>query len=229
MRREAVEVFYSNAHLDFYDNNLGSILSFLRDVLPREGLSRLRRLEFTMTEAQCEGWAGGAVASGYSAAMLERQVAVPYWGGGPAPRFDYMNDWRAVMAFLAQHADLSRLSITVEMGECTWSFVEDTMFWEDSPDLSMFRFIYDFYVDVATAMCSLKGLGRLTLELSAFEQMRPWLEREVLGYERQCPLNSPRDRRLEEDLWRRPRFYQVVPRWHDASQRLEGSNYKPAP
>lgn len=229
MRREAVEVFYSNAHLDFYDNNLGSTLSFLRDVLPREGLSRLRRLEFTMTEAQCEGWAGGAVASGYSAAMLERQVAVPYWGGGPAPRFDYRNDWRAVMAFLAQHADLPRLSITVEMGECTWSFVEDTMFWEDSPDLSMFRFIYDFYVDVATAMCSLKGLGGLKLELSAFEQMRPWLEREVIGYERQCALNSPRDRRLEEDLWRRPRFYQVVPRWHDASQRLEGSNYKPAP
>lgn len=68
---------------DFSNDNLGSMLSFLRDILPREGLSRLRRLTFTMTEAQCEGWAGGAVASGYPASMLERQVAVPYWGGGP--------------------------------------------------------------------------------------------------------------------------------------------------
>lgn len=52
-----------------------------------------------MTEAQCEGWADGAVASGYPAGMLERQVAGPYWGGGLAPRFDYKNDWRAIMPF----------------------------------------------------------------------------------------------------------------------------------
>lgn len=55
MRREAVEVFYSNAHFDFSNDNLGLMLSFLRDIIPREGLSRLRRLTFTMTEAQCEG------------------------------------------------------------------------------------------------------------------------------------------------------------------------------
>lgn len=228
MRREAIDVFYSNVHLDFYNVDLGTTLSFLRDVLPREGLSRLRRLTFTMTEAQCEGWAGGAVASGYPASMLER-VARPYWGGGPAPQFDYKNDWRAIVALLAEHADLPRLSITVEMGECTWTFFEDTLMWDDSPDLSWFRFIYDFYVDVATAMCSLKGLGAVNFELSAFEQVRPWLEREVLGYERERTLESPHARRLEADLWQRPRFYQVVPPWHDVNHRLEGSNYKADP
>lgn len=111
------------------------------------------------------------------------------------------------------------------MGECAWEFIEDTLMWEDSPDLSMFRFIYDFYIDVATAMCSLKGLGGVKLELGAFDQLRPWLERQVLGYEQKRTLQSALARRLEEDLWRRPRFYQVVPPWHDMNQRLEGSNY----
>lgn len=161
--------------------------------------------------------------------MLERQVAVPYWGGGPVPYYDHKNDWRAIVAFLAEHADLPQLSITIEMGECAWAFIEDTLMWEDSPDLSMFRFIYDFYIDVATAMCSLKGLGGVKLELGAFDQLRPWLEREVLGYEQKRTLQSALARRLEEDLWRRPRFYQVVPPWHDMNQRLEGSNYQPDP
>lgn len=229
MRCEALDVFYSNAHFDFYNNNLGSTLSFLRDVLPREGLSRLRRLDFTMTEAQCEGWAHGAVASGYPAGMLEQQVAVPYWGGGPAPRFDYKNDWRAIMTLLAEHTDLPRLSITVDMSDCAWVFIEDTLGWEDDPDLTMFRFIYDFNIDVATAMCSLKGVGEVKLKLCTFQQLRPWLEREVLGYERKRTLQTPQARRLEEILWQRPRFYQVVPPWHDMNRRLEGSNYKPDP
>jgi hypothetical protein len=227
MRREAIEVFYSDACFDFYNNDLGSTLSFLRDVLPREGLSQLRRIRFTMTEAQCEGWAGGAVASGYPARMLESQVAVPYWGGGPAPRLDHKADWRAVIAVLAARADLPRLTVTIEMGECAWAFVEDTLMWEEPPDLSMFRFIYDFYMDVATAMCALKGLGGLDLDLGAFHQLRPWLERGVLGYKRERTGLSPHARRLERDLWRRPRFYQLVPPWHDVNQRLDGSNYRP--
>lgn len=228
MRREAIEVFYSNAHLDFYNVNLGTTLSFLRDVLPREGLSRLRHLQFTMTDAQCEGWADGAVASGYPAEMLE-EVAGPGWGGGPPPRLDYKNDWRAIVACLAEHADLPRLSITVEMSECTWTFVEDTLMWDDTPDMSWFRFIYDFYIDLATAMCSLKGLGGVNFEFCVFEQMRPWLEREVLGYERERTLKAHRARMREEELWREPRFFQVVPAWHDVNRRLEGSNYKPEP
>lgn len=225
IRREAVDVFYSNANFDFFNDNLGSTLTFLRDVLPREGLSRLRRLGFTMTGAQCEGWAGGAVVSGYPAGMLERLVGTPYWGGAPARRSDYKNDWRAIMALLAERADLPRLSITVDMGECSWAFLEDTLCWEEDPDLSMFRFIYDFYVDVTTAMCSLKGLGGVELDLCAFQQLKPWLEREVLGYERKRILKT----RLEKMLWQRPRFYQVIPAWHDMNWRLEGSNYQPVP
>ncbi|KAG6366057.1 hypothetical protein INS49_000233 [Diaporthe citri] len=214
MRREALEVFYSNVHLDFYNVNLGTTLSFLRDVLPARG--------------PCEGWAAGAVASGYPASMLER-VAGPYWGGGPAPRLDYENDWRAIVAFVAECADLPHLSITVDMDECAWPFIEDTLMWDDEPDLSWFRFVYDLYIDVATATCSLKGLGEVNLELGVFEQMRLWLERGVLRYHRERTLKSPHARMLEELLWRRPRFYQAMPRWHNVNRRLEGSNYKPDP
>lgn len=99
--------------------------------------------------------------------------------------------------------------------------------WDDSPDLTMFRFIYDFHIDVTTAMCSLKGVGGVRLELGAFEQLGPWLEREVLGYEKRRTLQTGPAGRLEEMLWQRPRFYQVVPPWHDMNRRLEGSNYKP--
>lgn len=52
MRREALEAFCSNAHFDFYDDNLGSTLPFLRDFMPREGLSQLNRVKF-MTESHC--------------------------------------------------------------------------------------------------------------------------------------------------------------------------------
>lgn len=66
------------------------------------------------------------------------------------------------------------------------------------------------------------------MELSAFEQLKPWLEREVLGRESPEPeFKGPRARRLWADLWKRPRFYQVVPEWHDGERRLEGSNYQP--
>lgn len=131
------------------------------------------------------------------------------------------------MALLVEGADLPRLSITMNMGDCTWNFIQDAWMWEDALDLSMFRFIYDFYIDVVTAMCSLKGLGGVNLELSAFAHLRPWLEREVLGYERGRALQTPRARRLEKDLWRQLRFCQVLPPWHDMERRLEGSNYQP--
>lgn len=90
MRRDALEAFCSNAHFDFYDDNLGSKLSFLRDVMPREGLSQLNRVKF-MTESHCIYWAA------------------------VTQRLDYKKDWRAVVALLAERANLKHLSITVTM------------------------------------------------------------------------------------------------------------------
>ncbi|KAF3762599.1 hypothetical protein M406DRAFT_332973 [Cryphonectria parasitica EP155] len=226
--REAVDVFYSNTRFDFFQDDLGATLSFLRDVIPRAGLSRLRHLEFTMTEAQCACWASGAIASGFPAEMLERNVAPMYWGGGSPPTFDYKADWRAVLAFIASYADLPRLNITVEMSQCCWPFVECSLPRHETVDLSMIRFIYDFYVDVATAMCSLKGLGSATFELSTFGQpLKPWLEREVLGYSKEPIFETDQaEPSWEDDLWH-PRFFKVIPPWHDMSRKLEGSNYQP--
>lgn len=251
-RRDAIDVFWTGAHLDLHGTDLGAALAFLRDAVPPEGLARLRRLRLTMTTAQCEGWfpaGGGAVACGYPGGTLESQVAVPGWGGGPPPRLDYRGDLRAIVALLRARADLARLRLEVDMGEGTWPFVEDTLVWDEIeddsedeeeggggegnggggrvPGLEMFRFIYDFYVDVATALCALRGLGDVVLELSAFEQLRPWLEREILGYEREPTFETEYAKRRWDDLWQQPRFYQVIPPWHDVNKRLEGSNYKP--
>ncbi|CAN8102638.1 unnamed protein product [Discula destructiva] len=161
--------------------------------------------------------------------MLESQVAIPYWGGGaPAPGYDYCGTWREVIALLAAHADLPRLALTVDLAECTWVYIEDMLTWEEPPDLSLFRFVYDFYMDVVTALCELRGLGSLVVDLSVFAQLKPWLEREVLGRESPEPaFQGALARRRWMDLWKRPRWYQVVPRWHQEESRLEGSNYRP--
>lgn len=223
---EAVEVFYSNICFDFNDNDLGATLAFLQN-LPHDGLLRLRHIEFTITEAQFEGWCYGATASRYSARKFESQVARPYWGGGPPPRLDYEADWRAVVAFLACHTDLSHLSIAVNMGDGSWPLVEDLFMRPDGVDWSMARFIYDLYLDIATALCSLKGLGDVALEVSVFEQLKPWLEREVLGYQREQTFDTQRQEKLWQELWQQPRSFQVIPPWHDVDERLEGSNYEP--
>lgn len=180
-----------------------------------------------MTPAHVEGWCDGAVASGYSAGQLEKRVAPYFWGGGPVPRDDYRGKWREAVGLLAAHADLPRLELTVEMGECTWVYFEDMLMLDDTPGLSTFKFIYDFYIDVTTALCGLRGLGGLVVELSMFEQLKPCLEREVLGREAPEPkLENAYARRMWADLWKRPRWYQVVPRWHDGERRLEGSNFR---
>lgn len=226
--REAVEVLYSNICFEFYDTDLRATLSFLRN-LPRDGLSRLRRIEFSITEAQCEGWCDGSVASGYYAATLEQQIAIPFWGGGAPPALDYKADWRAVLAFLASaHAELARLTIFVDMAEGPWAWVEDTSTWEPLPELSMFRFIYDLFIDVTTALCSLRGLGAVEFDLAVFNQLEPWLEREVMGYSRErTKFKSAHEERVWNETWHRPQWYQVLPPWHDPDQRLEGSNYVP--
>lgn len=222
---EAVDVFYSSVTFEFYETDLGTTLAFLRN-LPRTGLLCLRRIEFTMTAAQCEGWCDGAVACGYKAVVLEGQIAIPYWGGGPPPRLDYKTDWKAIVAFLGSHTELSQLSIAVDMAEGSWPFVEETTMWPEHPDLSVFRFIYDFYIDIATALCSLDGLAAISFELGAFEQLKPWLEKEVLGCSREPSFVTAHQEKMWQWLWQRPRWYQLMPPWHDVNQRLQGSNYK---
>lgn len=213
----AVEVFFANASFNFWGDDLGATLAFLRDLVPRAALPRWRRVRFSMTEVQCEGWTGGtALACGYPGQLLE-WFRHGYWPDeNQRPQVDYQADWRAVLRFLAAHADLPRLHVTVDMAQGSWTFVEDVMDGADRREPSWFRFIYDFYMDVVTAMCcELKGLGGLRLYLCAFGQMAPWLEREVLGHEG------------DSRPMRHPANWQMVPQWNDMSQRLEGSNYYP--
>lgn len=185
-----------------------------------------------------EGWCDGALASGYHGQL--ESIARCSWGGGPAkpPGDDefYRRGWREAIAVLAAHADLPRLALTVDMCGASHEFFEDAVLWDElyptEEILPWFRFLYDAYIDVATALCELRGLGALVIEVGIFNQMKPWLEREVLGREPPEPdfKNSPNEehsRRRWEQLWRRPVWYEVIPPWHDVERRLEGSNYRP--
>lgn len=211
MYREASDVFYPNALFTFYGDDLGAALRLL-DRLPRpSGLARLRRLEFVLTEAHCEGWTPGAPSG-----SLKHHA-----GGRAAARADYRAGWRAVLALVAQNADLPRLRLAVDMADCPWTYVRDALAWGDF-ELDLFRFVYDFQVGVAGAVCAaLAGslLGAVRFRLCPFEGLEPWLEREVMGCRNGYGVLPPPPER--------PRVTQEVPGWHDMDQRLEGSNYHP--
>lgn len=231
MYRECSEVFYSHVCFNFYSDDLsptGPTFSVLR----RLPLKRLRRLQFTMTVAQCDGWndpkASAALACGYPESEF-RQVAqylsLGWDGQGMRPdhlQRDWRADWRALVAFLAEHADLPQLSLTVDMAACGWALVEipDLMMseeWGQPGYLNMFRFVYDFCMGVVSDLFPLgrSGLGAICLDLYPFTRLRRWLEREVMG----CgSLEQPG--RLGPGTG--------IPKWHNMDQRLEGSNYSPA-
>lgn len=85
----------------------------------------------------------------------------------------------------------------------------------------MSRFIYDYMIEFLTAtFYSLKNVGGVKLELSLYERMAPWLEREVLGHSDGDILPPPKRRE--------PGFYWDSPEWHDLNQNLEKSNYTSA-
>ncbi|KAK7738496.1 hypothetical protein SLS53_006015 [Cytospora paraplurivora] len=225
MSTEAQEVFYTNLHLDL---DPCSSVTFFRSLSP-QNIHRLHRLTFFFTPVQAQFWCDGVATPGYpelpsSDMQYYRDLAVK-----PPDKAFYRRTWREVVALLAAHADLPRLSLKIDMGEATWAYVETPMMWEGEimevdEIIPMFRFMYDFYIDVFTALCELRGLGALEVDLVAFEQLRPWLEREVLG--RESP--EPKFEGQKNAAPRRPRWwYQLVPPWHDGDRRLEGSNYRP--
>lgn len=124
----AVEVFYPHALFDFCEDDLGATLSFLRDVVPREALGRWRRVKFTMTETQCEGWTDGeALACGYPPGYFQSFARRCWPNGGLRPGFDYKADWRAVLRFIAANMDLAELHVSMDMNACSWALVEDTL------------------------------------------------------------------------------------------------------
>lgn len=67
-----------------------------------------------------------------------------------------------MVAFLSSQEGLFRLSITVNMIHGGYLWTDDLMLWyaPDHPyDMLWFKFLYDLYIDIATAMCALKGLA----------------------------------------------------------------------
>ncbi|ROV94594.1 hypothetical protein VPNG_09197 [Cytospora leucostoma] len=226
---EALEVFYTNLHLDL---DPCSSVTFFRSLSP-QNIHRLRRLTFFFTPVQVQFWCDGAATPGYPELPSTDMEYYREHAVKPPDQAFYRRTWREVIALLAAHADLPRLSLTIDMSEGTWAYVETPLMWageimEADEIVPMFRFIYDHYIDVFTALCELRGLGALEVEIGAFDQLKPWLEREVLGRESPEPkYESKHKQRMWEELWKRPRWFQRVPPWHDMDRRLEGSNYRP--
>lgn len=217
MYQEASEVFYSHAFLHFYGDDFSKALAVLRQ-FPLDSIKRLRRLQFTMTVAQCDGWGAGALASGYPEHSY-KGISKYHWDGSQRPQHDYQADWQTIVDFLANNADLPRLRITVDMSDCGCAFedIGEMLTWPHF-DFAWFRFVYDFYIGISTSLCSLKELGAVDLDLWPFQKLKPWLEREIMG----C-----RNGYGSLDQPARQGYGSHIPAWHDMNKRLEGSNYPP--
>lgn len=216
MYQEASEIFYSNAFLNFYGDDWSTALGVLRQIT-LGSQHRLRHLKFTITVAQCDGWGSGALASRYPEASYN-EMARCYWDGGPRPKLDYQADLQAIVYFLANNTDLTKLRLEIDMGTCGWQFfdISDMLMWE-VVDMSWFRFVYDLYIGVVTPLCSLKELSAIDLDLYHFRNLKSWLEREVMG----C-------RNGYGELHENTLKGYGIPSWHNMDSRLEGSNYRQA-
>lgn len=182
MYREASEVFDSHAYLNLYGDDFSTALEVLRR-FPLDSLQRLRRLQFTMTVGQCDGWGVGALASGYPPYSYPA-MAEAFWEASLRPEHDYRADWQAIVEFLANHVKLPRLSLTININLSGWEFqyVTNMLNRENvSINFAWFRFVYDFYIGISTSPCSLKEVGAIYLELWPFSRLEPWLEREIMG------------------------------------------------
>lgn len=211
-REAAIEVFYTHAWFNFFQDDFRHTLSFLRDTIPRQSLERIGRIDFTMKEAQCELWTPtGALSWGYPP-WAPRVIEDSKFGEN-SRGLDCRGDWRAVLAFLASQANLPKLSIAVDMMHCLVTFfLEMVPFLHGDDPCQSFQklgFIFDCAMDVTTTLCSLKTLGALKVNMCFFDELGRWLEREM----------------MERGDVPQTILVQKVLTWHNVDQRLEGSNY----
>lgn len=216
MYAEAFEVFWPNAFMDFYSDSFSISLAAMR----RLPLHSLTHIQFTMSLAQADGWGLGARACGFPEGWYRRLGLHGDGDSSGVERPDHQSEWAAVVAFLAEQAELlPRLRITVDFGSCGWGFADEgEMLALEEVDFGWFRFLYDFVIDAVTALCRLKTLREVRFELFPFANLESWLEREVMGCRNGYGEIEPPSRRG---------YGNHIPSWHDMNKRLEGSNYHP--
>src|SRR3569833_2640833 len=178
----ALQLFYPRNLISFRNSHFAQTLNTMKHLTPA-ALRSSRRLRCGVTLSQFDNWVPYAVLEAGPDAIREwserAERAVATTGSGPSSR--EANDWRTLVAFVGEHMDLPKLSITVDMVSCVWDQLEDYLMLDDFDPMETFRHAYDMYIDIATSMCALKSLGKVEFRLGAFDLLAPWLEREVLG------------------------------------------------
>src|SRR3569833_3332410 len=178
----ALQLFYPRNLISFRNSHFAQPLNTMKNLTPA-ALRSIRWLRFVVTHSQFDNWVPYAVLEAGPDAIREwserAERAVATTGSGPSSR--EANDWRTLVACVGEHMDLPKLSITVDMVSCVWDQLEDYLMLDDFDPKETFRHAYDLYIDIATSKCALKSLGKVEFRLGAFDQLAPWLEREVLG------------------------------------------------
>lgn len=233
IRLAAQQVFYSNALLTIHNDQL----EFAFDFVHRPTVAHFRRVSFAITPAQCYFWAGYRPAAAHPQWDLEHIVEA-YFPKGPY-RSESSNPAKAaiwpyacqvpstgfraaldVLAAVDVDQTLPPLDLEIDLS-ALWVYA--ALYLEpgggDDPDdlEDRFGWVYDLYLDVAHAIHQAftcpgrRRLGSICFELSMFNDMAPWLVREVMGDRFTGSVQGPMAR-----LGRARLLQEKVPRYHSA-------------
>ncbi|CAK7211858.1 hypothetical protein SEUCBS140593_001307 [Sporothrix eucalyptigena] len=222
-REAALDQFYSRVALHLESDRFETTLAFLEQMTPAT-LRSLARINIKVTKAQYELWRA-AVTGG-----RDEEV----WAPDQTFVYEYESrrgdpGWADLVAFIRDNMDPSRLGITLDLEECVWDYYESYLI-SDEPTgelMMIFRDAYAMYMDLTTELCTIKTLAKLQIQLSVFENLAPWLVREVLGPKRDPykggTSNADIEKQYPVSIFRRPHVR--IPYYHDIDQHLQGSNY----
>jgi hypothetical protein len=195
MRRDAMDVFFPRTVFEFAQD-YSETIQFLK-ALPAGAAKLIRRMTLVIPQDHFR-------------AFFDR------WGPNAykqkKTREEHSAAFGDLLQFIKTEMNLPRLRLQINM----WEIAEWCAWAEDEEEN---RFVYDAYLEIADALCSLRGIGAVEFDMSWACDMRPWLTREVMGKDYEVPPD-PRPRHLNA-------IYPMPPTWHDDVDefRLPHSNY----
>jgi hypothetical protein len=231
---EALDVFYPNTEFSLKNEDMSAHITFLRDALPGAALSKIRKLTIDFTGAQVLTWNGEETIQ-----ELQNQQSIlrrsAKWAKEKGMEHDPPVDvttfvgkvpgqFRELVGFIKEHLDITQLHLTIDMEDAVWLFADE---WagenlsELDEGVQRFGWVSKMYQEIATELCALEGLREVKFGLSLFEDMGPWMEREILGKNFKGAVakkhpEGPHDRLCDR-----------YPHGFDPNKRLKGSNYVP--
>ncbi|KAK1750186.1 hypothetical protein QBC47DRAFT_439369 [Echria macrotheca] len=222
MSTAAMEVFYRTTQFTVRHDDLSSVLKWL----PGTALPLIRYLGIIITPEQCFLWNGHGrtPTPAHPPWHLQQVAAVLFppkdksrvFKPRSRPSITPRKAFRKVLCDLAaarMTVELPGLDLTLDLG-ATYAFADIFIPEMNENDEDRFRWIYDFYLDVAKCVREILMkpgqymVNSVRFRLGTFTDLEPWLEREVMGERFMGSVERPVEKGRARILAER------VPRYH---------------